>query len=155
MMDEDAFISMTKEHMVILMAQGRGMPSGWVIDVWNLHGVLKPAQFAGHGNQSDEILKFLQRETGVEYEWLDCGYFTVPFMAGVRKIMEEWNRTEKIRERMERILFWILDKQNGGMINLSGFYPVSFMELGAIEISISRGLSIRQEAWELLKYLEV
>jgi len=134
------------------------MPSGWVIDVWNCHGVLKPQRFAGYGNMSDEILKEAEKIQKEKYVWFDCGYYTVPLRESIKNDIEKAGLLDELTERLEKVLSWILYDRNDGAINFSGFYMVSIDELKAVEKTIQR---VRKKAkkenaqYELLKYLEV
>jgi len=122
--------------MVIL--QGRGLPSGWVIDVWNCHGVVKPKEFAGYGNQSDTILKELENMTGKKYIWFDTGYYTVPVQEERLSKIKEAGLEKEFAERTENVCNWIVYDRNGGAINMSGFYTVTDEELLALEKVIAR-----------------
>ena len=110
-----------------------GMPSGWIIDIWNCHGVLKPEVFAGYGNKSDEILKELQEATGHEYVWFSVGYYTIPIQKRILDDVKKHGLEEKLAEEVEKILNNIVYDINGGAINISGFYFVPLEELERLE----------------------
>jgi len=86
-----------------------GLPSGWVIDVWNCHGVLKLEEDAGKGCLS-------KLPEGME--WLDIGYFSIPVKTDRKQFY-----TEKLKRKIEGFLFSILERR-GGAINMSGIYPI-------------------------------
>ena len=125
---------------IMTLFQGRGLPSGWIVDIWNCHGIVKPQQFAGYGNQSDEILKDLEKHTGEKYVWFDTGYYTIPIQERKLKEIREAGLEEEFAERSEKVLDWIVYDRNGGAINISGFYTITFEELRALEKVITRVL---------------
>ena len=140
----------------IALLQGRGFPSGWIIDIWNCHGVLKPQNFAGYGNQSDEILKDAEKNTGKKYTWFDCGYYTVPLRVEIFEKIKKANLTDELAKRLEKVLDWIVYERNNGAINISGFYMVTIEEITAAEKTIQRILikaEERKACYYLLKNL--
>ena len=119
------------------IASGR-IPSGWVIDIWNCHGVVKPKKFAGYGSMSDEMLEEFREKSGKEYIWFNCGYYTTPLRKDIYEVVKKAGLDEELRERLEKVLNWIVYEQNGGAINFSGFYMISVDELEALETTIQR-----------------
>ncbi|MGB9672412.1 MAG: hypothetical protein ACPLZY_04620 [Candidatus Norongarragalinales archaeon] len=91
-----------------------GIPSGWIIDVWNCHGVLKPLSEAGYG-------RLFELPEGME--WLDIGWFTVPILSS-----EKQYYTEKLKRKIHGWLESILSRR-GGAINFSGIYPIYIDEV--------------------------
>lgn len=89
----------------------------WKVDIWDCHGILKKAEWGlGYGSKPD--LK--------NGEWIDIGWFSVP-------VKHNKKLTEKEKERAGKVIGKIVDKR--GMINMSGFYPVTdedFVEIKKI-----------------------
>ena len=99
--------------------------SGWLVDVWNCRGVLKPCGFEGYGNQDDGILRFLEEQRpGMKHRWEDVGWFTIPVPANAVLTRRQRRRINSIlAEEVERL----------GAINQSGFYPVSKKAMEKLE----------------------
>ncbi len=91
-----------------------GIPSGWIIDVWDCHGVLKPEEEGGKG-------RLYKLPEG--YEWLDIGWFTVPILSS-----EKQYYTEKLKRKIHGWLESILERR-GGAINRSGWYTIYAHEI--------------------------
>jgi len=135
--------------MDFMIITGR-IPSGWIIDIWDCHGVLKPEEYAGYGNKSDEILE----ELG-DFVWFECGRYTVPLHDKIVEDVRKAGLEEELSRKLERVLDWIVYHCNGGAINFSGFYMVSVDELRAIDKSVARVLNKiwNKERLDLLQYL--
>ena len=91
-----------------------GIPSGWIIDVWNCHGILKPETEAGKGG-------LYELPEGLE--WMNIGWFTVPILSA-----EKQYYTEKLKRKIHGWLESILSRR-GGAINMSGLYPIYIHEI--------------------------
>jgi len=131
-------------------------PSGWMIDIYNCHGVLKPDGWAGYGIVDDEILKKIEDETGVKHLlWYNTGYYSIALTQELINKVREENIEDIFRERLERVLSWIIEYQNGGAINISGFYTVTVDEMNAIQKTIQRVIykSKMKEDYSMLKYI--
>jgi hypothetical protein len=109
---------------IMMVATGRSA-SGWLIDVWNCHGVLKPCGFEGYGNQDPKILEFLnEQRSGMTHRWEAIGWFTIPVPGNAML-------SKRQKERIDNIL--AAEVERNGMINQSGFYPVSAKTLEKLE----------------------
>jgi hypothetical protein len=86
-----------------------GLPSGWVVDVWNCHGVLKLEKDGGYGS-------LVELPKGME--WLAIGQFSIPIKSDQKQYYTE-KLCRKISGFLERIL-----ARRGGAINISGIYPI-------------------------------
>jgi hypothetical protein len=86
-----------------------GLPSGWIIDVWNCHGVLKLEKDGGYGC-------LVELPEGME--WLDIGWFSIPIKSDQKHFY-----TERLCRKISGFLDSILERR-GGAINMSGIYPI-------------------------------
>jgi len=101
-----------------------GIPTDWVIDVWDCHGVLKMRQWGvGYG---------CKPKLPENLMWLDIGYFTVPISKSEQNL---WN--ERLKRKIDRLLSKILEENNGA-INWSGIYPVYQHQLEAIFTAVTK-----------------
>jgi len=94
------------------------LPTPWVIDVWDCHGVLKRREWGvGYGCKP-------QLPDGLE--WLEVGSFSIPIKSDEKAI---WN--DRVKRKLNNLLFAILE-ENDGAINWSGIYPVYAHQFDAI-----------------------
>jgi len=108
------------------LAFERGLSfSGWVLDVWDCRGTLKPLE-AGVGYGS-----LFQLPKG--WRWYRGQWFSFPVPRGTRV-------TQKRRAEIEKILYDVLES-NGGAINISGWYPVSDEHIDAINATLKSNLN--------------
>jgi hypothetical protein len=94
---------------------GGSSPSGWVIDVWDCHGVLKPYEMAGYG---------VKNKLPEGWEWFDIGHFSIPIATKEKPL---WEANERLRRKVEGFLWGILERR-GGAINWSGWYNITVDE---------------------------
>jgi len=118
-----------------------GFPSGWIIDVWNCRGTLKPYSKGGYG-------KKYKLEKGLV--WYELEYFTIPIVAREK---EQWGSNEKLRRKVEGFLWGILERR-GGAINSSGWYNITEDELNELRAIIQKYKEPQQEA-NLAKLFEM
>ena len=116
------------------------IPSGWIVDVWNCHGVLKLQEFAGYGSKDDEMLEHIKDVMNADYTWFECGWYSVPIRQSTKETVERAGLADELARRLEKVLNWIVYDRNGGAINFSGFYMVAVDELEAVEKTIQRVL---------------
>ena len=104
---------------------GESPPSGWVIDVWDCHGVLKPYEKAGYGRKY---------ELPEGWEWLDIGHFSIPILTEERPL---WVGNERLRRKVEGFCWRIL-KRRGGAINWSGWYNITANEVEELRAIVQK-----------------
>jgi hypothetical protein len=110
--------------------------TAWIIDVWNCHGVFKMQDWG--------VGKGCEPELPEGLCWLDIGWFTIP----VEKADVDtgtWE-DEALRKRVEAQLFRIVERY--GMINMSGWYPVTSVDLEAIKKILSRHVRKKESRLE-------
>ncbi|RLI46681.1 hypothetical protein DRO69_02530 [Candidatus Bathyarchaeota archaeon] len=101
-----------------------GVPTDWVIDVWNCHGVLKMRAWGvGYGSKP-------KLPEGLE--WLNVGYFDVPIKTQERQFWDD-----RLKRKIDGLLSRILE-ENGGAINWSGIYPVYLHQLEQIFTTVAK-----------------
>ena len=101
-----------------------GIPTDWVIDVYDCHGVLKMREWGvGYGCKP-------QLPQGLE--WLNVGYFDVPIKSEEKHLWDE-----RLKRKINGILMGIL-QENDGAINWSGIYTVYQHQLERIFIAVAK-----------------
>ena len=101
-----------------------GIPTDWVIDVYDCHGVLKMRDWGvGYG---------CKPELPEGLEWLNVGYFDVPIRSEEKRLWDE-----RLKRKINGILLGILE-ENDGAINWSGIYTVYQHQLEAIFETVAK-----------------
>ena len=101
-----------------------GIPTDWVIDVYDYHGVLKMREWGvGYGCKP-------QLPQGLE--WLNVGYFDVPIKSEEKHLWDE-----RLKRKINGILMGIL-QENDGAINWSGIYTVYQHQLEQIFMAVAK-----------------